>query len=200
MAARKEMTDWSHYEALLPKPSHSNVGRYVDCSHVTIPQVRSYLRSEAYERTTTQPQQSAHDAKLSVPKRLDKQKIGQGAQRALKQKQLIAESRTKASAQSKSEYFVPELSKRVLPPVSSKLRTRPPREPRADQEWDESYSETPIHIREHQGKVFDLPPFVCKERAIITAGRTFTWGGRMKLQLPGYDPLRAKNLTASTFI
>jgi hypothetical protein len=46
MAARKEMTDWSHYEALLPKPSHSNVGRYVDCSHDTIPQVRSYLRSE----------------------------------------------------------------------------------------------------------------------------------------------------------
>jgi hypothetical protein len=94
--------------------------------------------STAYERTTTQPQQSARDAKLSVPKRLDKQKIGHGAQRALKQKQLIAESRTKASAQSKSAYFVPELSKRVLPPVSSKPRTRPPREPRADQEWDES--------------------------------------------------------------
>eukprot|EP00976_Prorocentrum_cordatum_P074195 1181412-Prorocentrum_minimum.AAC.1 len=61
------------------------------------------------------------------------------------------------------------------------------------------YSETPIHIREHQAKVFDLPQFVCKERAIITAGRTFTWGGRMKHQLPGYDPLRARNLTDSKY-
>eukprot|EP00238_Polyblepharides_amylifera_P008231 CAMPEP_0196587000 /NCGR_PEP_ID=MMETSP1081-20130531/56135_1 /TAXON_ID=36882 /ORGANISM="Pyramimonas amylifera, Strain CCMP720" /LENGTH=86 /DNA_ID=CAMNT_0041909049 /DNA_START=316 /DNA_END=576 /DNA_ORIENTATION=+ len=66
-------------------------------------------------------------------------------------------------------------------------------------DFDETYSETPIHLRDQQAKVFDLPQFVCQERAMITAGRTFTWGGRMKLQLPGYDPLRHKMLTTSQY-
>ena len=34
--------------------------------------------------------------------------------------------------------------------------------------------------------MFDLPDFITAERALLTAGRTFTWGGRFPLQRPGF--------------
>jgi hypothetical protein len=65
-------------------------------------------------------------------------------------------------------------------------------------ETDETYSETPMHTRAKGSLVFDLPQFVRTERATITAGRIFTWGGRYKMELPKYDPHRAKALAASS--
>eukprot|EP00240_Pyramimonas_obovata_P014545 CAMPEP_0118923462 /NCGR_PEP_ID=MMETSP1169-20130426/1975_1 /TAXON_ID=36882 /ORGANISM="Pyramimonas obovata, Strain CCMP722" /LENGTH=204 /DNA_ID=CAMNT_0006864447 /DNA_START=218 /DNA_END=829 /DNA_ORIENTATION=+ len=203
MAARRDVRDWANYEALIPRPSHSKAGKTVDARQYTIPQVRTFLRAEAYQRTVTQPQQATRDSLMAVPK-VRNAEVGSGTSFRQKQRQRIHEAKTRTAEHvqrlkaNEADKLIPSLSRRELPPVAAH-RPRPMRETSraAEDQWDESYSETPIHIREHQAKVFDLPKFVCKERAIITAGRTFTWGGRMKHQLPGYDPLRARNLTES---
>mmetsp|Transcript_406 Transcript_406/g.1016 ORF Transcript_406/g.1016 Transcript_406/m.1016 type:complete len:226 (-) Transcript_406:151-828(-) len=56
------------------------------------------------------------------------------------------------------------------------------------------YSETPVHQRSAGRKVFEIPVEVARERSIITAGRRFTWGGRHKLELPGFNPHRERQL------
>ena len=62
-------------------------------------------------------------------------------------------------------------------------------------EEDSHYSETPFHERKAAGRLFDLPEYVTRERAIITAGRTFTWGGRQKHKMPKFDPDRDRLLS-----
>mmetsp|Transcript_11357 Transcript_11357/g.21630 ORF Transcript_11357/g.21630 Transcript_11357/m.21630 type:complete len:195 (-) Transcript_11357:180-764(-) len=194
MGSRVPASDWSNYEAMLPRPSHSTTGRQYDCKSNTIPHIRTFLRANAHERTVSLEKQTAHDAHLSVPKKLAAP-TGQGAERRKEQMEKIANSRKSGVVKQ-----LPPLSQRVFPRRSA--ATQAPADGESSkhlEEEDETYSETPIHQREAQAKVFDLPQFLRTERAIITAGRTFTWGGRLKLQLPGYDPLRHKQLTASQY-
>ena len=47
-------SDWSNYEALLPRPSYSKEGRGYASRSTTIPQVRTYLRQEG-ERDENTP-------------------------------------------------------------------------------------------------------------------------------------------------
>ena len=61
--------------------------------------------------------------------------------------------------------------------------------------FNERYSETSFREKEAGRKVFNaIGDDVARERATITAGRTFTWGGRMKLDLPAFNPNRERML------
>eukprot|EP00959_Pyramimonas_sp_CCMP1952_P065272 1362697-Pyramimonas_sp.AAC.1 len=46
MAGLRDVRDWSNYESLIPRPSHSKAGKSVDASYPTIPKVRTMLRAE----------------------------------------------------------------------------------------------------------------------------------------------------------
>ena len=61
------------------------------------------------------------------------------------------------------------------------------------------YSETPFHKKKQASKVFDVSDYVSRERAIITSGRTFTWGGRMKYDKPPFNPDRSRQISQQTF-
>ncbi len=60
------------------------------------------------------------------------------------------------------------------------------------------YSETPFHKKKQASKVFDVSDYVSRERAIITSGRTFTWGGRMKYDKPPFNPDRSRQIRSQS--
>eukprot|EP00239_Pterosperma_sp_CCMP1384_P001961 CAMPEP_0197850404 /NCGR_PEP_ID=MMETSP1438-20131217/15297_1 /TAXON_ID=1461541 /ORGANISM="Pterosperma sp., Strain CCMP1384" /LENGTH=173 /DNA_ID=CAMNT_0043463557 /DNA_START=176 /DNA_END=694 /DNA_ORIENTATION=+ len=171
----KDISDWANYEVLLPRPSHSLTGRFADCKANTIPHVRTILRAQAYERTVTRDKQANRDSALSKPKKLNAPP-GEIADARKAEKLRIANSKGRVIPNQGNS-----LSKRY------QLPALPPRAPQREhtsklrqsesekEEQNEKYSETPIHKRQQSNKVFDLPEFVAQERAIITAGRTFTW-------------------------
>lgn len=187
-----DANDWSHYEALLPRPSHSVTGRFSDCKTSTIPHVRTFLRSQAYERTVTRPKQANRDDYLARPKAQNVPPAEVAEARKLNKQRLLSARQRQIIRQT------PEISVRArmpeLPPRPV-CRADAKKEVENDDKFSEKYSETPIHKRTQQNKVFELPEFVAQERAIITSGRTFTWGGRMKLPMPGFDPTRQRLLT-----
>ena len=50
---RRHANDWTNYEAMLPRPSHSKAGLHDECVRTTVPFVRTILRASAHEKTTT---------------------------------------------------------------------------------------------------------------------------------------------------
>lgn len=182
------LRDLSYYEVFLPRPSHSVVGRFNDCHQTTIPYVRTFLRAEAYARTVTRHRQAGLDGALSRPRVVNHPRPEVLADRE-RQRHLPA-------LETRLAHTVPEELPPGLPPVPVPRYAHVTRRQQVEEQdaASDRYSETPIHERRAQSKVFDLPEYVARERAIITAGRTFTWGGRQRLQLPSFDPHRERLL------
>jgi len=178
--------DWRNYEVLLPRPSHSVVGRANDCKFSTIPYVRTVLRSEAYERTVSRTKQQNLNSELARPKVVNQPPPAQ-KDPLLPARQLPSYEERLAAAGPP----LPQPRRR-----SDRGRASDPRNFSGREGFSDRYSETPMHERKAASKVFDLPEYVARERAIITSGRHFTWGGRLRLQLPSFDPLRDRMLVA----
>ncbi|GHP02042.1 hypothetical protein PPROV_000079800 [Pycnococcus provasolii] len=66
---RRHANDWTNYEAMLPRPSHSKAGLHDECVRTTVPFVRTILRASAHEKTTTSARQNNHDKFLASPRK-----------------------------------------------------------------------------------------------------------------------------------
>lgn len=64
----RSMQQWASYESLVPLPSTSTCGRYIDRTTGTVPMVRSLLRANAYETMVTTEEQADKMDQLAEPK------------------------------------------------------------------------------------------------------------------------------------
>ena len=204
--------EWTRYEVLLPQPSFSKIGQTIEQTTSSRPMVRSILRSQAYERVVSvedQDRKWAAMAKAKHAKEKDPSVAAWEHELALRR----AEARKNLSLPFarpgpplRPEPTPPKPEpvphpKSTLPNLERRLareRRRAGQKPVVGEPNDAQrgkYSETPVHRRFAERKVFNhLPPEVARERSIITSGRRFTWGGRQKLALPGFNPHRERQL------
>ena len=154
---------WSTYVALVPRPSHSVSGRYAEAHTTTLPDVRTYLRSSAWERTLTPGGQVARDQRLAGPKfppggdagreerdaaarALARRRAGQaGRERKAEAARVLAEAQGRASASSTG----------LLPTVREAVALVRRREGLPDPRKGEDaskYSETPSHVLEQRAQ------------------------------------------------
>lgn len=199
---------WSKYEVLLPQRSYSKIGQTIEQVTSSRPMVRSILSSQAYERVVTVEEQDRKWTSMSKAKFTKEKDPAVAAwehELALRR----AEARKNLSLPFARRPPKPEPTPPKLPPVPHPKSTLPNLERRLARERrragqkpeghasirdPDRYSETPVHQRCAGRKVFEIPPEVARERSIITSGRRFTWGGRQKLALPGFNPHRERQL------
>ena len=152
----------------------------------TLPFVASLMKTESHQRMVSQRRQKLRDVLLSRPRVVQMvpgpDGLMEGARRA--QGPLTG----KPSPQ-RGQPLPPPRPPPPLPVV--KVRPTAPKRRLAKAEDDEvdsdKYSETSFLHRRKAGRVFDLSEYVTRERATFSAGRTFTWGGRMRFKLPTAD-------------
>ena len=190
---KKKSRNQKLYELLVPKSSEGAYGRFGECRWGTMPYLKTLIRMEEYDRTLTRAQQLHRDTKLAEPK-TRKDVVG-------------ASTRKVNSWQSRCPQWgnnrVDTRTYKTLPPVDKKaavdalhfkLQSRK-NEDKYDHIDNTRYSETPFHKKKQASKVFDVSDYVSRERAIITSGRTFTWGGRMKYVKPPFNPDRSRQIS-----
>lgn len=208
--------NWSQYSVLLPQPSFSKTGSQIEVLTSSRPMVRSILRSQTYERTVSVEDQDRKWASMARAKYHVEKDPVIGAWEARRQSYRAEVRKTLdrnpnlpfAKRPPMLEPPPPPPPKPVpVPHPKSRLpdlERRLARERRRNGEKPanhpsmaniDRYSETPVHRRAASRKVFnDIPADVSRERSIITKGRRFTWGGRQKLELPGFNPHRERQL------
>ena len=193
--AKKSQTQ-KLYELLVPKSSTGEVGRFGECRWGTMPYLKTLIRMEEYDRSLTRTQQLHRDTQLAKPKNR-KEVVG-------------ASTRKTNSWQGRSPQWgnnrVDMTQRKVLPPVDKKkavealhFRLQSRKEALHGHIDNTRYSETPFHKKKQASKVFDVSDYVSRERAIITSGRTFTWGGRMKYDKPPFNPDRSRQVSQHRF-
>ena len=193
MQEKKKSQNQKLYEILVPKSSEGAFGRFGECRWGTMPYLKTLLRMEEYDRNLTRTQQLHRDTKLAEPK-TRKEVVG-------------ASTRKLNSWQSRCPQWgnnrVDTTRRKVLPPVDKKAAVDAlhfklqSRKEDLDHIDNTRYSETPFHKKKQASKVFDVSDYVSRERTIITSGRTFTWGGRMKYDKPPFNPDRAREISYS---
>eukprot|EP00899_Mesostigma_viride_P002206 jgi/Mesvir1/11987/Mv00296-RA.1 len=202
---------------LLPRPSVSYSGRSYEGREDTISKVKSFLRASEYEQNATKGSQERQISRLAQPKfaasephdwSADRWKLKRaGDHNASHAHKDTGQHSPMSHAHAHSTPGSPSRLAPLSVPAAARRHTVGPRSldnsPKSpalrrgswtpdarSSEFDEKYSETPMHLQEMHSKVFDIPDFIARERAVITAGRTFTWGGRMRYKLPGFNPSR----------
>ncbi len=189
----KKPSEYNLYEILIPpQESQASTGRFGDSRWGTLPYLKTLIRAEAYHRSNTRKKQLQKDTRLSQPR----------------MRKVIAQNSGGSASSSGSGSAKPQWghvnprdapTMRALPPVNKRAaryahRGATERGSGSGGGADASsarYSETPFHRRKQQAKVFShVSDYVARERAIITSGRTFTWGGRMKYEAPTFNPDR----------
>lgn len=207
----RDKVEWTRYEVLLPQPSYSKIGHTIEQMTSSRPMIRSILRSQSYARTVSVEQQDRKWTEMARAKHV-KEKDPSVASFESDLASRRAEARKYPAHTlpfARRPPIRPELTepkpeptphpKSTLPDLERRLareRRRAGQKPVGHPDIGEPdrYSETPVHRRFAERKVFALPPEVARERSIITSGRRFTWGGRHKLALPGFNPHRERQL------
>ena len=178
---------WLRQAAIIkPVESCSLPGRAQEAMGSTLPFVASLMKTESHQRMVNRRRQKLRDVLLSRPRVVQMvpgpDGLMEGARRA--QGPLAG----KPSPQ-RGQPLPPPRRPPPLPVV--KVRPTAPKRRLAKAEDDEvdsdKYSETSFLHRRKAGRVFDLSEYVTRERATFSAGRTFTWGGRMRFKLPTAD-------------
>jgi len=184
------------YELLVPKSSEAASGRFGECRWGTMPYLKTLIRMEEYDRTLTRTQQLHRDTQLAKPKN--------------RMEVVGASTRKTNSWQGRCPQWgnnrVDMTQRKVLPPVDKKkavdalhFKLQSRKEALHGHIDNTRYSETPFHKKKQASKVFDVSDYVSRERAIITSGRTFTWGGRMKYDKPPFNPERSRQISQHSF-
>lgn len=223
MASKTKSIEWTQYEVLLPQPSFSKCGNTFELMTGNKPMVRSILRSHAYERVVSVEEQDRKWASMARPisrhqtekdpavvawkhrvadrraeERADPTSARDPSYPARTLQGPFARRRPAEPLQEQPAMPTPH-PKSTLPNLERRLareRRRAGEKPKDHPSITdpERYSETPVHRRAANRKVFEIPAEVARERSIITSGRRFTWGGRQKLALPGFNPHRERQL------
>ena len=209
--SKKSSVEWTRYEVLLPQPSYSRVGQTIEQTTSSRPMVRSILRSQAYERMVNVEDQDRRWTAMAKAKHAkDKDPAVAAWEHELALRRAEARKNRSLPFARPGPPLRPEPTppkpepmphpKSTLPDLERRLareRRRAGQKPKGHPSTTrpDRYSETPVHQRFAERKVFEhLPPEVARERSIITSGRRFTWGGRQKLTLPGFNPNRERQL------
>lgn len=208
---------WAPYESMLPRPSHSNAGLHDECSRNTVPLVRTILRSKAYEKTISQRRQNNRDEYLSKPV-VRPPNVPHALRRALKEeydsRHKVEDEEDEADNEDDNSSLPggalpkrPNAASRTPRPRFVKngevVSMRPVAGPDANAALTEryetppmgSYSETHAHLAKlGRPRAPGVTLQMQRERGCVTAGRVFTWGGRLRFDTPKHDPSRDKAL------
>ena len=215
---RRHANDWTNYEAMLPRPSHSKAGLHDECVRTTVPFVRTILRASAHEKTTTSARQNNHDKFLASPRKPSWRSAHEERdvlKREWKAKHSVLSEEELAEAEALEDKGNKEEASKL--PKRPKAVSRTPR-PRFTDKTGEvvstrpvvsepgttvrhetppmgSYSETHAHLaKQSRTRAPGVTEDMQKQRYVVTSGRAFTWGGRLRFEMPKHDPTRSRQL------